>query len=218
MVYLWYSEFMTELRKRKGSETRDQILNFAEASVLEKGFGATSIEELISAVGITKSGFFYHFKDKSALAKAMLQRYLDEEEVLFDDIFKRAEELNEDPLHGYLVGLKMLAELLDDLPQTHPGCLIASFCYQEQLFNREIRDMTREGVLSWRKRFRGHLEKIAERYPPQIDIDMDALADMISSLVDGGITLSKTVKDKDVLPKQIILYRDFVKLVWGCPR
>lgn len=209
---------MTELRKRKGSETRDQILNFAEASVLEKGFGATSIEELISAVGITKSGFFYHFKDKSALAKAMLQRYLDEEEVLFDDIFKRAEELNEDPLHGYLVGLKMLAELLDDLPQTHPGCLIASFCYQEQLFNREIRDMTREGVLSWRKRFRGHLEKIAERYPPQIDIDMDALADMISSLVDGGITLSKTVKDKDVLPKQIILYRDFVKLVWGCPR
>lgn len=217
-MYLWYSEFMTELRKRKGSETRDQILNFAEASVLEKGFGATSIEELISAVGITKSGFFYHFKDKSALAKAMLQRYLDEEEVLFDDIFKRAEELNEDPLHGYLVGLKMLAELLDDLPQTHPGCLIASFCYQEQLFNREIRDMTREGVLSWRKRFRGHLEKIAERYPPQIDIDMDALADMISSLVDGGITLSKTVKDKDVLPKQIILYRDFVKLVWGCPR
>ena len=166
-MYLWYSEFMTELRKRKGSETRDQILNFAEASVLEKGFGATSIEELISAVGITKSGFFYHFKDKSALAKAMLQRYLDEEEVLFDDIFKRAEELNEDPLHGYLVGLKMLAELLDDLPQTHPGCLIASFCYQEQLFNREIRDMTREGVLSWRKRFRGHLEKIAERYPPK---------------------------------------------------
>lgn len=46
---------------------------------------------------------------------------------------------------------------------------------------------------------------------------MDALADMISSLVDGGITLSKTVKDKDVLPKQIILYRDFVKLVFLGP-
>jgi AcrR family transcriptional regulator len=42
-----------------------------EAAVLEKGFAATSIEELIAAVGITKSGFFYHFKDKNELAKAL---------------------------------------------------------------------------------------------------------------------------------------------------
>jgi Bacterial regulatory proteins, tetR family len=54
----------------KGSDTREHILDVAEAAVLEKGFAATSIEELI-AVGITKSGFFYHFKDKNELAKAL---------------------------------------------------------------------------------------------------------------------------------------------------
>ena len=37
--------------------------------MLAKGFAATSIEELIAAAGITKSGFFYHFKDKGELAK-----------------------------------------------------------------------------------------------------------------------------------------------------
>ncbi|MBT3238835.1 MAG: TetR/AcrR family transcriptional regulator [Rhodospirillaceae bacterium] len=205
---------MSTTRKRKGSETRKQILEFAEAAVLEKGFGATSIEELITAVGITKSGFFYHFKDKGALAKALLQRYLDREEILFDDIFRRAEELNDDPLHGFLVGLKMLAELLADLPETHPGCLVASVTYQEQLFNQEVIDMNRNGVLSWRKRFRSHLDRISERYPPKTDIDMDAMADMFSALVDGGITLSKAVKDKDVLPRQVMLYRDFVKRVF----
>ena len=46
--------------------------------MLEKGFAATSIDELIAAVGITKSGFFYHFKDKSELAKALMLRYIDE--------------------------------------------------------------------------------------------------------------------------------------------
>ena len=42
---------------RKGSDTKERILDVAEAAVLEKGFAATSIEELIAAVDITKSGF-----------------------------------------------------------------------------------------------------------------------------------------------------------------
>jgi AcrR family transcriptional regulator len=58
-------------------DTRERILEVAESAVLAKGFAATSIEELIAAVGITKSGFFYHFKDKSELAKGLLLRYLD---------------------------------------------------------------------------------------------------------------------------------------------
>ena len=61
---------MDAVQSRKGSDTRERLLAVAEAAVLEKGFAATSIEELIAAVGITKSGFFYHFPDKGALAKA----------------------------------------------------------------------------------------------------------------------------------------------------
>jgi AcrR family transcriptional regulator len=52
-------------KPRKGGDTRERLLEAAEVSVLEKGFAATSIEELIAAVGITKNGFFYHFKDKN---------------------------------------------------------------------------------------------------------------------------------------------------------
>jgi AcrR family transcriptional regulator len=88
---------------RKGSGTSERILDVAEAAVLEKGFAATSIEEVIAAVGITKSGFFYHFKDKNELAKALLFRYVEREDALFDELFARADELNEDPLHGFLV-------------------------------------------------------------------------------------------------------------------
>ena len=40
---------MAELQRRKGSETRNQILSFAETAVLEKGFAGTSIDELITA-------------------------------------------------------------------------------------------------------------------------------------------------------------------------
>jgi AcrR family transcriptional regulator len=203
---------------RKGSHTRERILDVAEASVLEKGFAATSIEEIIAAVGITKSGFFYHFKDKSELAKALLVRYVEREDALFDDLFARADELNEDPLHGFLVGLKMLSELMADLPNGHPGCLVASYCYQDRLFDREVRELNAAAVLNWRKRFRRRLNLVANRYPPRIRVDLDDLADMLSVIADGGIILSKTIKDKQALARQMLLYRDFIKAVFlGLP-
>ena len=203
---------------RKGSDTRERILGVAEAAVLEKGFAATSIEEVIAAVGITKSGFFYHFKDKRELARALLVRYVEREDALFDELFTRADELNEDSLHGFVVGLKMMSELMADLPNGHPGCLVASFCYQDRLFDKDVRALNAAAVLNWRKRFRGHLDRIAARYPPRIEVDLDDLADMLSVITDGGIILSRTVKDSQALARQMLLYRNFIKAVFlGVP-
>ncbi len=198
----------------KAGNTKEQILDTAERAVLEKGFEATSIEEIIAAVGISKSGFFYHFSDKNALARALLIRYIDREDKLFDDLFRRASELNEDPLHGFLVGLKMLSEMMADLPNGHPGCLIAAYCYQDRLFDKEVRELNTVAVINWRRRFRQHLEQIAETYPLLLDVDLDDVADMLSVVADGGIILSKALKDKKALPRQIMLYRDFVRLIF----
>ena len=205
---------MTTTASAKRPDTRKRLLDAAEQAVLEKGFAGTSIDELISAVGVTKSGFFYHFKDKGALAEALLVRYIEYENQLFDDLFDRADELNEDPLHGFLVGLKMLSEMMADLPTGHPGCLVASYCYQDRLFDQKISDLNTAAVLGWRKRFRGRLDLIAQKYPPHIAVNMDDVADMLSVVADGGIILSKVVKDKYVLSRQILLYRDFVRMIF----
>lgn len=201
---------MAEPERKRGADTRERLLDAAEMSILDKGFATTSIEELIAEVGITKSGFFYHFSDKGALAKALLERYLQREETLFDDLFSRARELDDDPLHAFLIGLKLMA----DLPEGHPGCLVAAYCYQENMFNRDVRDLNREGVLRWRKRFRQYLDEIEERYPPRSNVNLDDLADMFSALADGGIILSKVVRDKELLPRQLMLYREMVRTVF----
>jgi TetR/AcrR family transcriptional repressor of nem operon len=196
------------------TDTRARILEVAEAAVLAKGFASTSIEEIIAAVGITKSGFFYHFRDKAALAKGLMLRYLEHDRRVLDDIFARGDELNDDPLHGFLVGLKLFAEMLANMTEVHPGCLVASFCYQDQLFNREIRELNAGGVLEWRKRFRERFETIAKRYPPRQEVDFDALADMAATLVEGGLILGRVLRDGTILPRQILLYRDLVRSIF----
>lgn len=206
---LWYSAAMLETPRK--TDTRERILAVAEAAVLAKGFAATSIDELIAAVGITKSGFFYHFKDKGELAKGLMLRYIAQDRQLLDDIFRRGDELHEDPLHGFLVGLKLFAEMMANLPEAHPGCLAASFAYQDQLFNREIRKLNAEGMLAWRRRFRERLDLIAARYPPRRDVDLEAMADTAYTLVEGGLILGRVLQDPSILPRQIMLFREFVR-------
>ncbi len=139
-------------------DTRTRLMDIAQESILAKGFDATSIDEIVAAADITKGGFFYHFPDKSALALALIERYIEIEERLFDDLLARARDLNEDPLHAALIGLKLLAELLDDMPNGHPGCIVATAAYQDRLFNRDVREANRRAVLSWRRRFRAVFE------------------------------------------------------------
>ncbi|HEY9214514.1 MAG TPA: TetR/AcrR family transcriptional regulator [Ancylobacter sp.] len=205
---------MLDTLPRRRTDTRKRLLDLAEQMVLAKGFASTSIDELIAGVGITKSGFFYHFRDKNALARAMLERHIAYDKALLDDIFNRADELNEDPLHGFLVGLKLFAEMMAALPEAHPGCLVATLCYQDQLFDRTVHALNAESVLSWRRRFRARLELIAERYPPREPLDLDVLADMVSTLVEGGLVMGRALKDPSILPRQILLFRDFVRQVF----
>jgi TetR/AcrR family transcriptional regulator, transcriptional repressor for nem operon len=205
---------MLQIPARRRGDTRDRILETAEEAVLAKGFAATSIEEIIAAVGITKSGFFYHFKEKRDLAKALLERYLAQDRAVLDELFRRGDELNDDPLHGFLVGLKLFAEMMASLPAAHPGCLAASFTYQDQLFNQDIRRLNAEGLLAWRARFRERLEIIAKRYPPKTEVDLEALADMAATLVEGGIILGRALKDATILPKQVMLYRELIRALF----
>ena len=95
--------------------------------------------------------------------------------------------------------LNLMAELMADLPNGHPGCLVASYCYQVRLFDKEVRELNAAALLNWRKRFRKRLFLIAERYPPRVDVDLDDLADMLSVIAEGGIILSKAIKDKQAL-------------------
>jgi TetR/AcrR family transcriptional repressor of nem operon len=198
----------------KGEETRVRILDAAQDAILHKGFDATSIEEIVSADEITKGGFFYHFPDKNALALALIERYIAGEDQLFDELFGRAEEPNDDPLHRMLIGLQLMAELLEDLPNGHPGCMVASAAYQDRLFDRAVREKNRQAVLAWRKRFGGYFSEIAELYEPRDAVDLNVLADMISASVEGGIILSKALGEPLITAQQVRLVRSYLKLLF----
>ncbi len=199
----------------RGSETRQRIMDVAQEAVLAKGFDATSIEEIVASAEITKSGFFYHFRDKNALAHALIERHIEVEDQLFDDLFARASELSDDPLQKLLIGLKLLAELLSDIPEGHPGCIVATAAYQDRLFDNNVREANRRAVLGWRRRFRETLEAAQSKYPMNEDVDLDHLADMFSVVIEGGLILSRAVNDPRMTEQQVLLLRSYLGLLFS---
>jgi AcrR family transcriptional regulator len=203
--------------RSKGERTRDRILDLAYEAVIRKGFAATSIEELVEAAGITKSGFFYHFRDKSDLARQLLERHQASNEIFLDALAERARELSDDPLHSFLVFLKLYAEDMRDHLTNMPGCFIAAVTSQDQSFDRDVVQMNAAGILAWRTRFLEWMEAIAAAYPPRREVDLTAMADAVLTLSSGGVTFSKALRDPDCIARQVLLYRESVRLIFAGP-
>lgn len=199
----------------KGERTRERILDVAYTSIIEKGFAATSIEELVEAAGITKSGFFYHFRDKNDLARQLFERFLAEDETIFDTLEKRARELSDDPLQSLLILLNLYAQMMDDRDALHPGCMVATVTYQERIFDPALKQMNVEYLLRMRERFARLFGDILEQRTPRIEIDLDALADHLTVVVEGAIVQSKALNDLSVIGAQVRLFRNYVKLIFG---
>lgn len=199
----------------KGDATKEKLMDIAERHILLSGFAATSIDVLIKEAGITKGGFFYHFDGKNALACALMERYRKQDAFLFSSMFKRAEELTDDPLQQMLVFVKLLAEMMDNLEGLHPGCLVASFTYESHQVNEEVRAITADSVKDWRKLFKQQIEKINNHYTSKSESSSDDLADMLSTIIEGGIVVSRAVNEPKILVKQLMEYRTYIRLLYS---
>ena len=199
----------------KGERTRERIMDIAYESIVQKGFAATSIEELVEAAGITKSGFFYHFKDKNDLARQLFERFLAEDAGILETLEARARELSDDPLQSFLIFLNIYAQMMDDMETLHPGCMVATVTYQERMFDADVRQMNVDYLRRMRDRFARWLDEIIALHPPKTDVNAGDLSDLMNVIVEGAIIQSKALKDESLMGKQTRLYRNYIRMLFG---
>lgn len=58
--------------RRVGGETRTAILRVALEQFTERGYEGTSTKDIADALGVTKSSLYYHFANKEAIIRALL--------------------------------------------------------------------------------------------------------------------------------------------------
>lgn len=199
---------------RDGTETRTRIMDVAESLMLDHGFAATSVEAIVRGVGVTKGAFFHHFRTKTELAHALVERWarLDEEHLA--ENMDRAERLSRDPLQQLLLFVGLFEESMGSLSEPYPGCLLASAVHEAELFDAATHERIRDSVLTWRQRLRSKLDEVVAEHPPRLDVDLDVVADQLWSTFEGAFILSRTMREAGAVAEQLRQYRNYLELLF----
>ena len=198
---------------KDGSLTKTKILDAAEILVLDHGYGATSIDQILEKTGITKGAFFYHFKSKAELAEALVARYVKRDDELLLSLTEKADKLSRDPLQQILIFLGLLIEVFDGLDES-PGCLVASFVYQFEEFNVDTKGKVINGFDEWHRVLDEKFRIALEKYPVKLDVNPSTLVDMLLAVFEGGLIVAKMVSDPKIMVKQLTQYKNYVELLF----
>jgi len=199
----------------KGARTRQRILDAAQTMILSRGFAGTSVDGLIQSLDMTKGAFFHHFDSKSDLAEHLVRRFADDGIALFHSFKARAEKFTDDPLQQLTLIINQYSELFEGLTEPYPGCLLAAYVYELQLFEDELRPIITAEFRVIRKELGALIRRIEKKYPPRAPVDPVALADMFSSTFEGAFVLSKAFDEPEVIVQQLQLFRTLVESVFS---
>ena len=200
---------------RDGSSTRDKILDTAEELILERGYSGVSVDSMINKLGITKGAFFHHFKNKQAMAEALLHRFGDQDLVLMENLRSRAEKLSRDPLQQFLIYIGLFEEMFDSMTEPFPGCLFASYTYELQQFDEATRRYIADSVLNWRRELQDWFEIIMAQYPPRLPVDSASLADSFNTILEGAFIMSKAANQPEIIVQQLRHYKNYIELLFA---
>lgn len=107
-----------------GRRTRDEIVETAHRLFYERGFGGTSLSEIASTGNLKKGNFFYHFKSKSELLIAVIDRRLARSVALLS----RLEEDAVSPEERLMRFVR--SQLEDDGEVLQYGCRVGTLCME----------------------------------------------------------------------------------------
>jgi TetR/AcrR family transcriptional regulator, transcriptional repressor for nem operon len=196
---------------RNGSETRERILAAAEALVIENGFTATSLDQVIGASHTSKGAFFHHFDGKQALADALVERYVAADLADLDDALSVARR-SRTPAAQVTAFLRWFENQGDALIAEHSSCLYTSVLVEQQLIDAGSGEPIARAVEEWRRRF-GELLRAAR--PRAAQEEIDDLADHLFATFEGAFMLVRSTGDPGHMRRQLRTYRRLVQRWMG---
>jgi TetR/AcrR family transcriptional repressor of nem operon len=199
----------------KGAQTRERILAAAEPLILQQGYAGTSLDDILGATELTKGAFFHHFKDKGAFARALIERFANNDVMLFMRFAAEAEAKSDDPLEQAVTFLKAAEEYIERLPEPIAGCVFATYIYEIMQFEPSIQAFIAQSFRRWSALYEKKFEAVLDRYTPAAPVTARDLADMVVSIFEGAIILTRSYNDPIILVRQLRQFRQYFELLFA---
>jgi len=178
----------------KHEENRRKLLEVAAEEILENGFQATSIGDILTKTGLSKGALYHHFPSKLTLGYAVF------EEVFLPECTERwAPALSDsDPISGIS---QLLREDLNKLTseKIRLGCPVNNLAQEMSPIDEGFRQRINRAITHWRTDLSAALERGQEAGTVDSNVNTMQIATFFVASMEGAIGLAKNAQDRELL-------------------
>jgi len=176
---------------------RDEVLEKATDLFWEKGFEATSMNEMVARSSLNKHSLYSEFGDKEKLFIECIDYYISKSNRVVIDI------LTKKPL-----GLNNIEAFFDDrvnyaASEDCKGCLIVNSVTEKEILSEEINLKVKSFISKFKAVFYNCLQAAQDKNEISEDKDCKTLADYLVCFTFGLVNIGKNETKKKELRKMV---------------
>nr|WP_246298277.1 TetR/AcrR family transcriptional regulator [Leifsonia soli] len=173
----------------RGAKTRERIVSAAADLMYTRGVGATTLDDIMTASGVSKSQLYRHFANKDEIVRAAI-------ELMGERVIQR-----EQSSLGGVTSLADLRRWRDALVQNNAvrhgayGCALGSFASEVSDHDDVARRSLMALFAEWQDLLSGAMERLRANGALPPDAPVEGLAVGLLAALQGGYVLAQTARD-----------------------
>jgi TetR/AcrR family transcriptional regulator, transcriptional repressor for nem operon len=211
----WYVRRMCPqtVERAPSGGARSKLLEAAFSTIREKGYAATSVDELCARAGVTKGAFFHHFPTKNSLAVAAMNQWSELSIALFAAAPYHRFDDPLDRVLGYLDFRK--AMLRGDVAEF--TCLAGTMVQEVYRTHPDIRHACDASIGGSAAQVESDIADAMKRYHIRAPWTAESLALHTQAVLQGAFILAKAKGNAAVVEASIDHLRRYVELLFRRP-
>jgi AcrR family transcriptional regulator len=174
---------------RVTKDTRQRIVEAAMELFWLKGYGSTSIADILNGSQVNSGSLYYFFPGKQDVLIAVLEAYRDS---IAPNLLEPAWAGVDDPVERIFALLAGYRRALVETDCTY-GCPIGSLALELHEPDPPVRELLAENFAGWVAAVEGQLRSVAGRFPG--GTDLRALAELALNVMEGGVMQARTFRN-----------------------
>ena len=170
-------------------DTRRRIVEAAMELFWLKGYGSTSIADILSRSQVNSGSLYYFFPGKQDVLVAVLEAYRD---GIGPMLLEPAWSGVADPVERVFALLASYRRALIETDCTY-GCPIGSLALELHEPDPPVRELMAANFSAWVDAVQACFAAASERFPPSTDFR--ALAELALNVMEGGVMQARTHRD-----------------------
>lgn len=184
---------------RAVNPTKDRLLAAAESHFLDKGYCATTVDDICKAAGTTKGAFFHHFDNKLAVALEAVDLHATRR---FDAFLGRptpGASTAKDRALAYVDAMTSMACAVE-----RPACLVATFTLELSDVQPQVLERCKTAFDRWTDDL---LTLFSEACPPD-GPNPEVLAHQVMASFQGAMVVARAKRRPEILREVMVNLRD----------